>query len=104
MVAENTSTQLVWTRPHAHLRHHQQPPLVPNDGCHVFPVATGGVDRAIAWIKGNATGQILAAAEGARSYRSKSSVVQGPGNPIESTLRPFPKEIWAKTLPRCCNH
>lgn len=37
-------------------------------GCQAFPVTTSGMNRAIAWIRRNTQGEILAAVEGTRSY------------------------------------
>ena len=39
-------------------------------GCEVFPVTAAGTRRAIAWIRRNTTGPILAAVEGTASYGS----------------------------------
>ena len=37
-------------------------------GCQAFPVTAAGMNRAVAWIRRNTDGQVLAAAEGTRSY------------------------------------
>ena len=49
-------------------------------GCEAFPVTKPGMNRAIAWIRRNTTGEILAAIEGTNSYGSsirRALIVEG---------------------------
>lgn len=49
-------------------------------GCEAFPVTKPGMSRAIAWIRRNTTGEILAAIEGTNSYGSsirRALIVEG---------------------------
>lgn len=49
-------------------------------GCEAFPVTKPGMDRAIAWIHRNTSGEILASIEGTNSYGSsirRSLIVEG---------------------------
>lgn len=49
-------------------------------GCEAFPVTKSGMNRAIAWIRRNTTGEILAAIEGTNSYGSsirRALIVEG---------------------------
>lgn len=89
--------------------------------CEAFSVTKPGMNRAIAWIRRNTTGEILAAIEGANSYGSsirRALIVEGiravkvkppqmkvvteSENRIRSMHLPQQRAFWAKRALCCC--